>query len=84
MIDMADLRFIKMPDGKKWYKENTIKKELVWKDKCKQMKDAKELKRLKKIDRLPPFGDADGDKIPNIIDKRPFKKDKKVWGFLLK
>jgi len=82
-INMADLRFIQMPDGKKWYKENTVKKELIWKDNSKQMRDAKEMQRLKKAAKLPPFGDADGDKIPNIFDKRPFTKDKKSkWSLL--
>jgi hypothetical protein len=80
---MNDLRNFKMPDGKKWYTENSIKKELVFKDSVKEMKNAKEIARLKKIANLPPFGDADKDSIPNIFDKRPFIKDKKSkWGFL--
>jgi len=82
---MADLRFIKMPDHTQWYKDKTIKKELVFKDKVKEMHDAKEVQRLKRVGNLPPFGDADGDKIPNAFDKRPFKKDKRSkWGLLLR
>lgn len=82
---MADLRFMKLPDGKAFIDEHTLKKEVIQKDKFKEARDAKEAERIKRIGKLPPFGDADGDKIPNVFDKRPFKKDKRSkWGLLLR
>lgn len=82
---MADLRFIEMPNGKKWYKENTVGKELVFKDALKEARDKKAMDKTKRASRLPVFGDADGDKIPNAFDKEPFKKNKRSkWGLLLK
>lgn len=82
---MSDLRFIEMPNGKKWYKENTVSKNMVFKDTMKDTRDKKAMEQVKRSSRLPMFGDADGDKILNAFDKEPFKKNKRSkWGLLLK
>lgn len=31
---------------------------------------------------MKPFSDFDKDKIPNIVDRRPTKKDKSFWNML--
>jgi hypothetical protein len=82
---MRDLRYYKITtnDKKEWI-DDIKQNRFIIRDDAKIMRDSKEVQRLKRIGNLKPFGDADGDKIPNIIDKRPFKKDKSVWGFLLK
>ena len=82
---MADLRFFKFDDGKKWYKENTIKKEIILKDNLKEAKEKKEIEKLKRNSNLSKFGDKDKDRILNVFDRQPFKKNKRSkWGIYLR
>jgi len=52
--------------------------------KAKEFDNRAQMKRLRTPIKLKPFGDADKDGIPNIVDRRPFKKDKtnKIWRIL--
>jgi len=47
--------------------------------------DKKAKTSIKRQKNISLFGDKDNDKIPNIFDKNPKKKDKRSkWGLLLK
>lgn len=50
-------------------------------NKQKDIKAKKAFKEINRAAKLKPFGDADKDGIPNIVDRRPFKKDaiNKIW-----
>ena len=81
---MEDIRNWKMPQADKEVVDDENSKSKIIKDIFKEQKDKEAVKRIFDQKNLNLFGDKDNDKILNVFDKNPLKKDKiniknKIW-----